>query len=184
MASQQPKAASLPPVPAALPSLHAGLTVGARSVVMRWAHPWTRPWFACTALTTYTASQTPGGSPSITSGFATSLRTRASWDKRCEAAWHSGHCLPACRVHVAAHRRFMGCRHTQPSHPDHTPRQAHDLAKLARKLEDVPQLAAYSCGCSWQTVREAKALDPAGSRAQPHGGARLEHSELIKWGAR
>jgi len=62
--------------------------------------------------------------------------------------------------------------------------EAHDLAKLARKLEDVPQLAAYSCGCSWQTVREAKALDPAGSRAQPHGGARLEHSELIKWGAR
>ena len=62
-------------------------------------------------------------------------------------------------------------------------RQQEDLAKLAAWLQPDADAAAYACGCTWQTVRENKAIEAEGGvLAAPHGGARLGEAEpLLKW---
>lgn len=103
--------------------------------------------------------------------------------------------------------RFSGCawaesvdyywfRNYAPD-PRMPERREEDIAKLSAKLvsgaairlagEGAPAArcdvasAALCCGCSWQTVSDAKRLHTAGTPAAPHGGARLDGDGLVRW---
>lgn len=55
------------------------------------------------------------------------------------------------------------------------------LAMLTTKLVADADAAAYACQCSWQSLTKDKRLLAVGSDAAPHGGARLEKDQLVKW---
>jgi len=61
--------------------------------------------------------------------------------------------------------------------------EADDLTKLAGRLEEAAASAAYSCGCSWQSVDGSKPLEARGTPAGPHGGARMDGDQLLQWEA-
>ena len=98
---------------------------------------------------------------------------------------HCGHDVtrfPGRRWEAAADYYWFRNYAPDPRMPQ---RREADIAKLCAKL--VPDLAsaALCCGCSWQSVVDPKVLDElAGSPAAPHGGARLDGDQLLKWACR
>ena len=61
-------------------------------------------------------------------------------------------------------------------------RMQEDLAKLCTALEPDAVAAAYACGCSWQTVVDAKGINSGSATpALPQGGARLPSDEQVLW---
>ena len=60
-------------------------------------------------------------------------------------------------------------------------RTQEDLAKLCKFLNDDEVAAAYACGCSWQTISDAKVLLNGVSKAPPNGGARFDDDQALLW---